>query len=165
MDNHNSGFKHTLCVHFLSSLWLLSFFSLLKSCITVSLFFWNVASEAAEQMSMSPQDQSPLPSFKVHLMEPVLLLTACRLPSNVDTNSKVSGSVTVLGLPKTCSERWKNGCGQCDSSSWVCTTTDQPPLTRKVILLRSTTSQMKKPRLMSWSSHQGHVSGQQLVLD
>ena len=73
-----------------------------------------------------PRTKSQLPSFKVHLMEPVLLLTACRLPSSVDTNSKVSGSVTVLGLPKPCSERYKHRCGQHDSSSWVCTTTDQP---------------------------------------
>ena len=35
------------------------------------------------------------------------MLTACKLPSKVDTNSKVSGSVTVLGLPKPCNEREK----------------------------------------------------------
>lgn len=50
------------------------------------------------------QGQSELPSFKVHLMEPVLLLTACKLPSRVETNNKASGSVTVLALPKLCND-------------------------------------------------------------
>lgn len=73
-----------------------------------------------------PRAKSKLPSFKVHLIEPVLLLTACKLPSRVDTNNKVSGSVTVLGLPKICNERQKNLRGQYESSPWACTITDRP---------------------------------------
>lgn len=36
------------------------------------------------------------PSFKVHLIAPVRLLTACKLPSRVETNKSVSGTVTEL---------------------------------------------------------------------
>lgn len=45
-------------------------------------------------------DSSPLllPSFRVHLIEPDFLLTACRFPSRVDTKSRLSGSDTVLPL-------------------------------------------------------------------
>lgn len=45
-------------------------------------------------------DCSPLllPSFRVHLIEPDFLLTACKFPSKVDTNSKFSGRETVLAL-------------------------------------------------------------------
>lgn len=38
------------------------------------------------------------PSFRVHLMSPVLLLTAWRFPSSVDMKSSVSGTVTALLL-------------------------------------------------------------------
>lgn len=43
---------------------------------------------------------SSSPSFKVHLIDPVLLLTACKFPSRVETNNKVSGRVTELAFPQ-----------------------------------------------------------------
>lgn len=43
-----------------------------------------------------------LPSFRVHLIEPDFLLTACRFPSSVDTKSKFSGRETVLALQNLC---------------------------------------------------------------
>lgn len=95
-----------------------------------------------------PRTKSKLPSFKVHLMEPVLLLTACKLPSRVDTNNKVSGSVTVLGLPKICNEMKKNLPGQHDSSPGACATRDLRP--RK--FLKSTSLEMRKLRMESVGS-------------
>lgn len=41
-------------------------------------------------------------------MEPDFLLTACRFPSRVDTNSKLSGRETVLALQKPCRKRQKS---------------------------------------------------------
>lgn len=45
---------------------------------------------------------SPLPSFRVHLIEPEFLLTAYRFPSSVDTNSRLSGRETVVALQSHC---------------------------------------------------------------
>lgn len=45
-----------------------------------------------------------VPSFRVHLMEPDFLLTACRFPSRVDTNSKLSGRETVVALQNPCTK-------------------------------------------------------------
>lgn len=51
----------------------------------------------------------PLPSFRVHLIEPEFLLTACRFPSSVDTNSRLSGRETVFALQSNCrdTKQWK----------------------------------------------------------
>lgn len=38
-------------------------------------------------------------------MEPDFLLTACRFPSRVDTNSKLSGRETVVALQKPCTKQ------------------------------------------------------------
>lgn len=37
------------------------------------------------------------PSFKDHLISPVFRLTACMVPSNVETKRKDSGTLKVLG--------------------------------------------------------------------
>lgn len=46
-----------------------------------------------------------VPSLRVHLMEPDFLLTACRFPSRVDTNSKLSGRETVVALQNPCTKQ------------------------------------------------------------
>lgn len=38
-------------------------------------------------------------------MEPDFLLTACRFPSRVDTNSKLSGRETVVALQNPCTKQ------------------------------------------------------------
>lgn len=46
-----------------------------------------------------------VPSLRVHLMEPDFLLTACRFPSRVDTNSRLSGRETVVALQNPCTKQ------------------------------------------------------------
>lgn len=46
-----------------------------------------------------------VPSLRVHLMEPDFLLTACRFPSRVETNSRLSGRETVVALQSPCTKQ------------------------------------------------------------